>query len=316
MDTIKAKVTAKDFFLWLGAMVALYVSATSLILLIHQFINVYFPNALDYGASYSGAMRFAIASLVVFFPVYVWLTRMLHEDIRKNLEKKELWVRKWLIFLTLFVAGITMAIDLVMLVNTFLNGDLTTRFALKAVTILVVIGGGFWYYLAELRGTWDVKKKESIGIAAFVSLIVIATICGAFFITGSPQTERLLRFDEQKVSNLQSIQWQVVSYWQQKQKLPTTISDLEDPLTGFVAAKDPQTNTPYTYEATGALSFKLCADFNVPSRDVLSSGKTRAITVSQPTGYDLANENWKHQDGQVCFDRTVDPERFPPITKK
>lgn len=317
MDTstqVKAKVTAKDFFLWLGAMVALYVSATSLILLVHQYINVFFPNALDYAPSYSSSMRFAIASLVVFFPLYVWLTRMLHQDIRQTPLKQELWVRKWLIFLTLFVAGITMAIDLVMLVNTFLNGDITTRFILKALTILVVIGGGFWYYLNELQGKWEEKKKESTIVAGIVSVIVLATIVSAFFIIGSPQTERLARFDEQKTSDLQSIQWQIVSYWQQKEKLPTAISDLEDPLTGFVAPKDPQTSLTYTYESTGAMSFKLCADFNAPSRDMLSDGKTRPI-VAPSMGVDLANENWKHNSGTVCFDRTIDPERFPVFKK-
>lgn len=318
MDTttqVKAKVTAKDFFLWLGAMVALYVSATSLILLVHQYINVFFPNALDYAPSYSSSMRFAIASLVVFFPLYVWLTRMLHEDIRHTPLKQELWVRKWLIFLTLFVAGITMAIDLVMLVNTFLNGDITTRFILKALTILVVIGGGFWYYLNELKGKWEEKKKESIIVAFVVSGIVLATIVSAFFIIGSPQTERLARFDEQKTSDLQSIQWQIVSYWQQKEKLPASISDLEDPLTGFVAPKDPQTGASYTYESTGAMSFKLCADFNAPSRDMITDVKTRAVSAPQPVGGELVNENWKHDKGTVCFDRTIDPERFPVFKK-
>lgn len=317
MDTttqVKAKVTAKDFFLWLGAMVALYVSATSLILLVHQYINVFFPNALDYAPSYSSSMRFAIASLVVFFPLYVWLTRMLHQDIRKTPEKQELWVRKWLIFLTLFVAGITMAIDLVMLVNTFLNGDITTRFILKALTILIVIGAGFWYYLNELKGKWEEKKKESTIVAFVVSGIVLATIVSAFFIIGSPQTERFARFDEQKTSDLQSVQWQIVSYWQQKEKLPTTISDLEDPLTGFVAPRDPQTGLPYVYESTGAMSFKLCADFNAPSRDMLADGKTRP-SAPQPIGGELANENWKHDKGTVCFDRTIDPERFPVLKK-
>ena len=317
MDTttqVKAKVTAKDFFLWLGAMVALYVSAISLILLVHQYINIFFPNALDYAPSYSSSMRFAIASLIVFFPLYVWLTRMLHEDIRHTPVKQELWVRKWLIFLTLFVAGITMAIDLVMLVNTFLNGDITTRFILKALTILVVIGAGFWYYLNELKGKWEEKKKESTMVAFVVSGIVLATIVSAFFIIGSPQTERLARFDEQKTYDLQSIQWQVVSYWQQKEKLPASISDLEDPLTGFVAPQDPQTGLPYVYESTGAMSFKLCADFNAPSRDMIVDGRTRPA-VPQPIGSELANENWKHDKGMICFDRTIDPERFPIFKK-
>ena len=88
----KPRVTAKDFFLWLGAMVALYVSTISLVLLSHQYINVWFPDVArePYGSGASGTIRFAIASLIVFFPLYVWLTRLLHQDIRRVPEKKDL----------------------------------------------------------------------------------------------------------------------------------------------------------------------------------------------------------------------------------
>ncbi len=308
MDTsVKAKVTAKDFFLWLGAMVALYVSAISLILLVHQFINVLFPNALEYTLSYSSSMRFAIASLIVFFPLYIWLTRILHQDIRKIPERKELWVRKWLIFLTLFIGGITLAIDLVMLVNTFLNGDLTTRFALKALTILVVIGSAFWYYINELRGKWEKEEKTSKAIAIGVSFIVLAAVVGAFFIVGSPQSQRLMRFDEQRVSDLQNIQSQLVNYWQQKQVLPAAISNLEDPLVGFSAPKDPETGLMYRYESTGAMSFRLCATFALPSAEIPTGAAVRPIYPGE--------ESWQHGEGEQCFDRTIDPERFPPFQK-
>jgi hypothetical protein len=311
-NNTQSRVTAKDFFLWLGAMVALYVSATSLILLIHQYVSVWFPDPQlePYGAPYSSAIRFSIAFLIVFFPLYVLLTRMLHQDLRKNPGKKELWVRRWLIFLTLFVAGVAMAIDLVMLVNTFLNGELTTRFALKALTILGVIGTSFWYYLNELKGKWEANEGQSKLIGGVVSAIVIASVVGGFFIVGSPVSERLYRIDEQKVSDLQNIQWQVVSYWQQKEKMPKVITDLEDPLTGFIAPREVETGEMYTYATTGAMSFKLCATFNRPSRNTVSK-----MSAPVPVGGDLMSENWKHESGETCFERTIDPDRFPPLNK-
>jgi hypothetical protein len=300
----KLKVTPKDFFLWLGAMVALYVSATSLILLVHQYINYFFPSALDYGGGFSSSFRFSIASLVVFFPLYILLTRLLHQDIRRVPEKKELWVRRWLVMITLFIAGLTMAGDLVALVNTFLNGDITMRFLLKALSILAVLGAIFWYYLEELRGKWEREEKTSKTLAWGVSLLVLAVVAGAFFIVGSPTSERLYRIDEQKASDLQNIQYQVVNYWQQKQQLPASISDLEDPLTGFVAPKDPDTGGPYDYTAVPPMSFKLCATFNAPSRTLPKAAAVR------PTYY--GEENWQHGEGNQCFERTIDPQKFPP----
>lgn len=312
MDTpAKLKVTPKDFFFWLGAMVGLYVSAVSLILLVHSYIEVYFPNQLvSYGDPYSGAIRFSIASLIVMYPLYVWLTYMLHKDIRETPEKKELWVRKWLVVLTLFIAGLTIAIDLIAVVYVFLNGDITARFVLKALAILVVLGGGFWYYVHELRGTWERKAGLSKIIGIIVSALVIISIGSAFLIIGSPTSERLYRLDEQRVSDLQNVQWQVVSYWQQKEKLPTTISEMEDPLTGFVAPRDPETGLTYTYSVVSPLAFKLCADFKAPSRN--TAGKA---SVPVPVRGDPSNENWVHTVGTACFDRTIDPERFPPLKK-
>ncbi len=298
----KPKVTPKDFFLWLGAMAALYVSATSLILLWHQYIDVLFPDISQvyYYDPYSGTIRFAIASLVVLFPLFVWLMRMVHEDIRHEPYKKELWVRRWLVFITLFVAGATIAGDLVAVVYTFLEGELTTRFILKALSILVVLGGGFWYFLHELRGTWEVKERLSQTIGGAVALVVVGSIVAGFFIIGSPTDARLYKLDEQKVSDLQNIQYQVIYYWQSKERLPESLEVLNDPLSGYIAPTDPEC-VGYQYRTTGAAAFELCATFNKESREYAP------VPVR-------ANDNWKHGAGEHCFARTIDTELYQPFT--
>lgn len=302
---VRPKVTPKDFFLWLGAMVTLYWSATSLILLIHEYIEVYFPDPSQYyyGDPYSGTIRFAIASLVVVFPLYVILMRMVHEDIRKGPEKKELWVRRWLVVLTLFIAGLTIAIDLIAVIYSFLDGDLTTRFLLKALTIFVVLGGGFWYYLHELKGTWESNESRSKLIGAVVSSIVALSIIGGFFIIGSPIEARLHKIDNQRINDLSVIQSQVLQFWQYKEALPENIGELNDPLSGFILPVDPSTGSSYRYESTSDASFKICATFDAES---IESELTR------PASFE---DNWQHTSGEVCFDRTIDPERYPPFPK-
>jgi hypothetical protein len=309
-SVLKPRVTARDFFLWLGAMAGLYVSAITLVLLFHQYANVWFPDlSLEpYGSAETGAIRIAIAFLLVFFPLYVWLTRLLHNDLRAHPEKRELWVRKWLIYLALFVAGIAMAIDLVMTLNTFLNGELTLRFAMKALVILGVIGFGFWYYLEELKGTWEEKEPLSKMIASFATLVIAASIGGAFFIIGSPAAERFYRIDDQKVNDLAMIQSQVGSYWQLKEKLPAELSDMNDPLSGYTVPNDPDSGAPYEYRATEKLSFELCATFNRPNRPAISGDSARPV---MPYG----TEYWQHGAGRTCFTRTVDPDRYSPMMK-
>lgn len=112
----------------------------------------------------------------------------------------------------------------------------------------------------------------------------------------------MIRFDNQRVYDLQAIQSQTVYYWQQKNKLPQSLDDLRDSISGFAPPLDPETDNPYPYRITGKLSFELCADFSLPSTSGLSPKAPRV-----PGGL---GDNWEHKEGHVCFSRTIDPELY------
>ncbi|MDP2650439.1 MAG: DUF5671 domain-containing protein [bacterium] len=314
MDT-KPKVTPKDFFMWAGAMAALYVSIGSFVALMFEYIDRLAGDAAVLGYDpYSGGIQFAIASLVVIFPVYIALTRMLNQDIRRNPEKKELWVRRWLVFLAVFVAGIAMLIDLIVLINTFLGGEeLTAAFLLKVLTVLLVAGGVFYYYLSDIQGKWDENEKMSKMIGAVVAVLVLISIVSGFFIMGSPYTQRKLGYDNTRISDLQNIQYQITDYYRNKQALPESLSDLQDPLQGNYIPNDPETNEPYEYNSLGDLTFELCATFGLPLPQVdpasVSAVDWRARELEQYA------QNWPHDAGRTCFERTVDPDKYPPLSE-
>lgn len=317
MDTLsKPKVGPKDFFLWLGAMATLYASVISILTLYFQYIDRLFPDPLvTWVDPYSGAIRFAIATLIVVTPLYIYLTRKLNADIHANPEKKDLWVRRWIIFLTLFVGGLTIAIDAVMLINEFLGGDLTTHFMLKSLAVFVVVAGFFWYYLSDLKGKWEKEVQLAHYLGYGVGVLVLASVIAGFFIIGSPMDQRLYRFDEQKVLDLQNIQWQLVNYYQQKGALPDTVELLNDPLSGFIVPADPETGVVYRYERTSDSSFKLCATFNKESQPG-QVGISRPMSEPELVkGGDPLNGPFSHGVGEVCFDRTIDPERYPLFKK-
>jgi hypothetical protein len=308
------KLTPKDFFLNVAVMATLYVSAFSFIALLFQYIDTLFPGDIGgYRDPYSSGISFAIASLLIIFPLYLFFTRMLNQDIRVNPEKRDLGIRRWLIYVTLFVAGAAVAIDLIVLLNTFLSGqELTIGFLLKVLTTLIVIGGIFMYYLLDLKRKWEYQEGLSKGIGGVVAFIVLVSIVGGFFILGSPQANRLMRIDAEKVGDLQNIQWQIVSFWQQKERLPAALEELEDPLVGFVLPSDPQTGDPYEYRISGPLSFELCALFNRENPDT-AAPLLRPLPVERSlVSGGFADENWEHGEGRKCFSRTIDPERFPP----
>lgn len=303
------KVTPKDFFLWVGAMVALYGSVVSFITLVFSYINYAYPDNLDYYVEmFSSSMRFQMATLIVLVPVTLVLMRLIRTDIAAHQEKSDLWIRRWALFLTVFLAGAAVVGDLITLINYFLGGELTMRFALKVLVLLLVAGGVFLHFLADLRGYWIQHPQRARMVGWGAGMLVLITIIAGFFIMGSPAQMRLYRFDAQKVSDLQNIQWQLVDFWQRKQTLPANLSELEDPISGWISPKDPQSGEVYRYERTGSNSFKLCATFNAESQ--------KQNAESMPVrAYGTLEGNFEHGSGEVCFDRTIDPERYPPYEK-
>ena len=305
------KVTPKDFFLWAGAMIALYSSVFAFIALLFQYINYAYPDPLTsyYIDPFSSGIRFAMASLIVMVPVSILLMRVIRKDIEAVPGKAELWIRRWALVLTIFIAGFAVVGDLIMLINYFLGGDLTTRFVLKVFVLLLVAAAVFMHFLADLRGYWVrfPSRAQMVGWAA--GALVILSIIAGFFIMGSPSQVRLYRFDSEKVNNLENIQWQIISYWQQKQSLPASLAELEDPISGWIIPQDPQGGA-YRYEKKGNLQFELCADFNAETR----KGMDGQSVPARP--YGSMDSNWQHGEGETCFDRTIDPERYPPYPTK
>jgi hypothetical protein len=308
VDTKHSKTGPKEVFLHLLATILLYVSAGSVIALLFQYINYFFPDPLEVGryvyeSSRSG-MRFSISTLIVVFPVYVWVSWYLQRLFKKDEAVREMRSRKWLLYLTLFVAALIIIGDLVSLIYSFLGGDITIRFVLKVLAVLMVALWVFWYYLLDLRnyyGWW-----RSLGVKKVIVLVSIAVL-GGFFVVGSPQEERLRRFDERRVNDLQSIQWQIINYWQAKAELPESLDVLRDDIKGYVSPIDPATGDSYEYNVLDGLSFELCAMFDIANYD--PSGFTETLSVKEPFGI-LPMESWDHDAGRYCFERTIDPDLY------
>lgn len=302
---MNTKTTARDFFLNLGVVITLYVSIVSFLSLVFSIVNKLFPDTLSYyGDSYSYGMRMAVASLIVVFPLFLWLSKLVRRDIDADSSRREVTARRVLTWITLFVSGAAVSIDLVVLLNTFLGGEITTRFVLKVLAVLVVAGSVLAYYVNEVR---DVPRKISHRTISIVSsALVFIVIASSFFVFGSPMTVRKQQMDDRRVSDLQSIQWQLINYWQQKGTLPSDLALIEDAISGFYLPVDPETGAVYTYEKTGKLSFKICGAFALASTaDLPGRGIESPKMVSGP------NEGWRHGAGVTCFDRTVDPDLYP-----
>ncbi len=313
----KPKTTPKDFFMWAGAIVSFYWSIIAFILLTFDYINYTFPNALTYYPAdpYQSGISYEMASIIVLLPIYLLLMWFIHKDVTRDPSRNEIWVRRWAILLTLFVAGAAITVDLITLLTTFLNGEeLTIAFLLKVLIIFLVAAGVFMHFIADLKGYWDSFPGRRNIVRIIVAVLAVSTIIAGFFIVGTPAQARLARFDAQKVSDLQNIQYRVTNFYQAKQKLPSVITNLSDSLSYGPLPLDPQTGESYVYQPGEGLSFKLCAVFNSQSRaNQNTSPEFRAIEPMPIETKLGTQDNWQHGAGEVCFERTIDPAFYPPI---
>jgi len=299
--------TPKDVFLHLFNIILFYLSTVNFILLITEYISVIFPDVLNF---YYNGMTRAIQSstsiLIISIPVFILTSWILGKDLKNNPEKREMKLRKWLLYFTLFISAMTIIIDLIVFINNFLSGELTIQFFLKILTVLLVAAAVFGYYIWELKRE-QLKSNAPKILTAIVAIVVVASIILGFFIVGTPSDQRERRFDDERIGNLQALQSQIVDYWVRKNVLPLTLNNLEDDIMGFAVPVDPGSKENYEYKIVNPLSFELCAIFSRSSEEV-GFGKQGIREYSSP--YNLFQQNWDHKAGRYCWTRNIDPDLY------
>jgi hypothetical protein len=335
----KPKLNIGFFFLCLGVLITLITSVVSFLNLIFETLDKQFPDVLNstYQYGYSTYdfenIRIALATLIIFFPIFITISYFWKKFTNSEMGHIDEIIKKWVIYIILFLSSIVTAIDLVILVKYFVSGEITNRFILKVISILIVVIIVGVYYVLLLKSKKDSKIKIGLIFGISGIILVLGSIFYSFSIMGSPAKQRLLRLDDRRLSDLQSLQYQIINYWQQKEKLPATLSELSNPMTGYSLPVPPGFNTGEKYEYiikdANKLSFKICATFALPIpkgwresqgyyggeiMPMSSIGKDVAVSSAiYPDGG--LNQSWNHDAGYTCFDRIIDKDIYPPFEK-
>ena len=292
--------TAKHFVLQLGSLISLYLSLSFLIVLLFGVVDLLLPNPSEgYWAveSATGNVRLGIAMVVVFFPTYLILTRLVNSIRRENKNATYLTLTRWLIYVSLLIGGGVLLGDLATVIVSFLNGDITLRFIYKALTVLLTTGIAFQYYILDVQGFWLKNEKKSViyGVGA-ITMVLLAVSFG-FNNIATPATVQAQKLDEKQIQDLQQIQWKIESELDLNNKLPATLVDL---YAEFPVPTAPEGREPYTYEVTES-GFKLCATFSAPSI-VADNIYPEPVDLTRPI---KGLSNWQYKDGRYCFERVV-----------
>lgn len=289
--------TPKQFVLQIGSLACLYLSVTFILVLLFGLINLFVPDVADsyYSTdSNQSQIRFSIAMLVVFFPTYLYLTRKVNVFRRQTANAAYVGLTRWLLYLSLLAAGFAILIDIVALIMAFLEGELTVRFLLKILSVLLVVGLAFIYYVKDVKGYWLENERESKIYASLAALIVLIAIVFGFLNIETPESVRLAKIDNEIVSDLQDMQWRIEDYYRSNSVLPDTIPTLYGTFEPPVA---PEGLGQYRYEVTSDREYKLCAEFNQASQQQRESYARPMFEK---------NYNWEHTAGDWCFERLID----------
>ncbi|MDP3957585.1 MAG: DUF5671 domain-containing protein [bacterium] len=284
--TLSRKSSTVDIIINFFSFILLGIVATALGTLFFQVINKYFPDALDAmswytDASITSTIHYSIAALVIGFPLYYFALRIWFRKFREDEGRTESRLSKWLTYLVLLIAAVTVVGDLIAVVFTLLQGEITARFFLKALTILVIAGIIFGFYYLERRKIQyhlDIPRTIFQFFGRGVTALVAVAIVLGFIAGGSPTTERNRAFDRTRVEHLSSLSNCVENYARTFGQLPPSLADLRQSSQFSYCGsfmQDPETKAAYSYRVVtvsrteGAVrvgEFELCATFALASQ--------------------------------------------------
>jgi len=149
----RPQLSAREAFFYLVLFTTLYVSSYNLGSLVFDIINKALPDPTVRTFLPTGwdSMRWSASSLIVAFPTFLVLSYYIGKDLDRNPVKRLSPIRRWLTYLTLFVASCVLIGDVTSLVYNALGGELTRRLVLKVLTVGAIAGTVFGYYLSDLR---------------------------------------------------------------------------------------------------------------------------------------------------------------------
>lgn len=293
--------SAREAFLYLVMFVTLYTTAFNVGVLLFEAIERWVPDPVRRGFvsdQYSpDRVRGAVAGALIAFPIFLFLSRLIGRALSRDPEKRTSRIRKWLTYLTLFVAALVIIGDLTYLVTRLLGGELPPRFLLKALVVFAIAGVAFGHYLGDLRREEseapDAAQRRPTALARLAAVAIFATLGVGLVMAGSPVVERQRRLDQQRVEDLRQLSALVQDYYREYRALPDSLGMLSLlPGGGMAPPRDPLTGATYGYLPIDSLRYQLCSNF-----DTADSAGPKPY-VEEPGRPEVF---WRHGPGRQCF---------------
>jgi len=288
----------KYAFYYMISLVALIFMSLSTGMIVFQIINKKIVDAIDlYRGMYQpGVLKFGISALIISAPIYYLAMRQISRSLFSGALGKDSLIRKWLSYFVLFVSSVVMIVWLILTINNFLNGELSLKFFLKALTALSIAASVFSFYFYDSKREDVLNKKDKIvAIYAYASLtLVVIVFAGSLFAVESPAETRRRNTDNAVLDDFNTLDSVLNNYYMDKGHLPSALSDLHEDYP-YITEQEwhhPSTGTEYRYRIVEDKKYELCANF-------LSANTENK---NQNSYY---NERWPHAAGEQCLTQKI-----------
>jgi len=292
---------AKYAFFYMLSLVALVFTALSAGMIIFQFINKNIEDVLQSGGGQFSpeALKFAISALVIATPIFYLTSRQIQKSLFSGALDRESGIRKWLTYFILFIASVVMLGWLISTINSFLDGELTMKFFLKAFTAIGIAAAVFTFYYYDIRRSEIVNKKDRVvAVYFYVSLVfILAVFTASLFIVESPRETRSRKLDNAVLDSFNQVDQAVNEYYRENKKMPENLEILRQEYVYLSEKdlKDPETGKAFELRVTGDRSYELCAVFRTANNEDNNSYN------------DWYKERWPHIAGEQCLKQRVEP---------
>jgi hypothetical protein len=159
---MQAHQIARDLCNYCLILVTLGLSSFALGGLLFELIGHYVKDAADTYNSGTWQISWAMAQLLVAFPVYTLLSRNTQRDVAEHPEKRESLIRKLLIYFILVMTAIVGLGDLIQTLTVYFQGEMSLRFIAKAGVVLGITQLIFVYYLFEMRRDDSLVRRSAV----------------------------------------------------------------------------------------------------------------------------------------------------------
>ncbi len=157
---MQAHHVSRDLFVYFIIFITLSFSSFAVGSIFFELVDYFFKNLTGHRYSHTN-ISWALAQLIVAFPIFSLLSAWVNKNLEKYPEKRESLIRKLMIYFILTITAIVSISDLIIVLAGFLKGELTLTFILDSLVVLGISILIFSYYFYEVRQDDNLIKIKS-----------------------------------------------------------------------------------------------------------------------------------------------------------